>query len=102
MYVGKQFEDVNAALQTLYDKVENGEANREDAYAVKAAWADKKKKLHIFLPHNDLTNLDYYLAEACAFIYREQYDLALGKLEALLEITANLPSAYKVTPENVF
>lgn len=100
-YISAQFGQFHSALETLYDKTENGQANRGDAYAVKDMWADKKQKLHVFIPHNDISYVDYWLSEACALIYKNEYTLALGKLEVLLEITANLPDAYTLKLENV-
>lgn len=101
-YIDEQFNHFHATLETLYDKIEEKTATREDAYAVRDLWADKKSKLHIFIPHNDISYIDYWLSEACALIYRSEYDLALGKIEVLLEITKNLPDAYSVNLENVF
>lgn len=101
-YIGSQFGHFHSALEALYDKIENNTATREDGYAVKEMWADKKSKLHIFVPHNDISYIDYWLCEACALIYTEKYDLALGKIEVLLEITKNLPDAYSVKLENIF
>lgn len=102
VYISTQFGQFNQALNTLYDKVENRTANREDAYAVRDMWADKKEKLHVFIPHNDISYVDYWLSEACSLIYKSEYDLALGKIEVLLEITKNLPDAYIIKLENVF
>ncbi len=101
-YIGQQLGQFHAALETLYDKIEDKSATREDAYAVKEMWGDKKSKLHVFIPHNDISYVDYWLSEACALIYTDEYDLALGKIEVLLEITKNLPDAYSVKLENVF
>ena len=101
-YISSQFKNFHAALETLYDKIEDKTATREDAYAVRNMWSDKKSKLHIFIPHNDISYIDYWLSEACALIYRDEYSLALGKIEVLLEITANLPDSYSVKLENVF
>jgi hypothetical protein len=101
-YIRTQFDQFHTAVESLYDKVENHTANREDGYAVKDMWADKKKKLHIFIPHNDISYIDYWLNEACALIYTQNYDLALGKVEVLKEITTNLPDAYSISLENVF
>ena len=101
-YLYGQFGEFHSALQTLYDKIEREEASREDAYAVKKMWENKKSKLHILVPHNDISYLDYWLSEACGLIYNEKYDLALGKVEVLLEITKNLPDAYTIKLENVF
>ncbi len=101
-YVNKQFGYFHDALETLYDKIEDKTATREDAYSVKGMWEDKKKKLHVFIPHNDISYVDYWLNEACALIYKDNFELALGKIEVLLEITDALPGAYTVKLENVF
>ncbi len=102
IYMHKQFDEFHDALGTLYKKVEDETANREDGYAVKKMWADKKSKLHVFIPHNDISYIDYWLSEACGLIYTKQYDLALGKIEVLQEITKNLPDAYTIKLENIF
>ena len=101
-YVDKQFKEFSAAVEILYDKVEKETANREDGFAVRTLWNDRKEKLHIFLPHNDISYIDYWLSEACGLIYNQEYSLALGKLEVLKEIAANLPDSYTLRLENIF
>ena len=102
IYVNKQFGDFSAAVDTLYGKVENKTANREDGFAVRELWNSKKEKLHVFLPHNDISYVDYWLSEACGLIYYENFELALGKIEVLKEISKNLPGAYRLKLENIF
>lgn len=101
-YVNKQFKEFSEAVEVLYDKVEKETANREDGFAVRTLWNNKKEKLQIFLPHNDISYIDYWLSEACGLIYNQEYSLALGKLEVLKEITANLPNSYTLRLENIF
>ncbi len=101
-YIGKQFDEFSAALDTLYDKIDDEVATREDGIAVRELWADKKSKLHVFLPHNDISYIDYWLNEACGLIYNGEYSLALGKIEVLKEISKNLPAAYVLNLENIF
>ena len=101
-YLYRQFAEFHGALETLYEKVDNEQASREDAYAVKKMWENKKSKLQVLVPHNDISYLDYWLGEACGLIYNRKYDLALGKIEVLLDITENLPDAYSIRLENVF
>lgn len=101
-YVTKQFLEFTVALETLYDKVDDKTANREDGFAVRTLWNDRKRKLNVFLPHNDIAYVDYWLNEACGLIYNERYELALGKLEVLKEIAANLPDSYTLKIENIF
>ncbi|MBO5328662.1 MAG: DUF4363 family protein [Clostridia bacterium] len=102
VHVKDEFTKFNGAVCTLYDKVENEEVNREDAYAVRNLWENQKETLHIFLPHNDISYIDYWLNEACSLIYTKNYDLALGKLEVLKEISLNLPHGYTLKLENIF
>lgn len=101
-YLNQQFVEFYGAVQTLYDKTEMQTANREDAYAVREMWADKKSRLHVFIPHNDISYVDYWLNEACGFIYTGQYELALSNLEVLRQIAKTLPDSYSVKLENVF
>ena len=101
-YVTKQFNEFSDAVETLYEKTENKTANREDGFAVRTLWNAKKEKLHIFLPHNDISYVDYWLSEACGLIYNMNYELALGKLEVLKEIAKNLPDSYGLSLENIF
>lgn len=102
IYVRRQFAQFGDALETLYRKIENEEANREDGYAVRKLWADKKGKLHIFLPHNDISYVDYWLNEACGLVYEGNYPLALCKIEVLRDVAKNLPDAYRLKLENIF
>lgn len=102
IYLNKQFDEFGGALDTLYKKVEDRTANREDAYAVRDMWLDKKSKLHIFVPHNDISYIDYWLNETCGLIYTGEYDSALCKLEVLKEIASGLPDSYSVKLENIF
>ena len=101
-YVNDQFEGFSQALDALYTKVEDQTATAEDGFAVRALWTDKKSKLQIFVPHNDISYVDYWLSEACGLLYNGEYELALGKVEVLKEIAKNLPDAYNVKFENIF
>lgn len=102
IYLENQFNEFSSALDTLYEKIEDETATVEDGYAVRTLWTDKKSKLHILIPHNDISYIDYWLSEACGLIKNGHYDLALGKVEVLKEITKNLPDAYSLKFENIF
>ena len=102
IYIKNQFNEFESALDTLYSKIEDKSATREDGTAVRTLWNDKKSKLQVLLPHNDISYVDYWLSEACGLLYNGEYELALGKIEVLKEITKNLPDAYSLRLENIF
>lgn len=102
IYLHRQFDEFYGAIEALYAKVETQTANREDARAVRDMWADKKSRLHVFIPHNDISYVDYWLNETCGLIYTREYDFALANLEVLKQIALALPDTYSVKLENVF
>lgn len=102
IYIRRQFSSFCDSVEILYDKTEDRTASREDGFAVRALWEDRKSKLHIFVPHNDISYVDYWLNEACGLIYVGEYELALAKLEVLREIAKKLPDAYSLRLENIF
>ncbi len=101
-YVDKTFGEFSAQLETLYEKTEDESATRGDAEAVRVSWNEKKKVLHVWVPHNDISYVDYWLSEGLSLIETGQYDDALSKLEVLKEICRNIPAAYAFSFENIF
>lgn len=101
-YLTKQFDEFSSALETLYEKVDNRTATPDDGFAVRAVWNDKKSKLHVIVPHNDISYIDYWLSECCGLLQNGEYELALGKVEVLKEIAKTLPDSYSVCFENIF
>lgn len=101
IYINKQFNEFSGALDTLYSKIEDRTATREDGTAVRTLWNDKKSKLQVLLPHNDISYVDYWLSEACGLLYNGEYALALGKIEVLKEIAKNMPDSYGIRLENI-
>ncbi len=101
-YVEREFDAFGDELETLYDKTEEGRANGEDAKAVQTSWETRKERLHIWIPHNDITRLDDYMAEVVRLIAEQNYALALPKLEILMHLTECLPATYRPAVENIF
>lgn len=101
-YIEHNFELFAEELQTLYDKTEQKEATAEDAKALRSSWDAKKQHMHVWIPHNDISYVDYWLNETIGLIYVKDYEHALPKLEVLLEICDKIPSGYSPSFENVF
>ena len=100
--VGKTFDTFTAALEALYDKTENKTATYEDGKAIRTFWKDKKKGLHVWIPHVSIENIDYQLNEALGYLYEGKYDDALPKIEVLIEMAEKIPKSYSFSFENIF
>ena len=101
IHVENEFKELSAQLRSLYDKTEAETATREDAEAVRITWNDKKETLPIWVPHNDISYIDYWLSEGLSLIYTKNYDEALSKIEVLIDICKKIPAAYGFSIENI-
>ena len=101
-YVKSTFSEFNEILETLQLKTEEHTAVKEDGYSAQKYWLECKSQLHAYIPHNDIKDIDYWLAEAVSLISTEDFDLALSKLEVLIEICEHIPGTFGIKFENIF
>ena len=101
-YVQTTFETFHSALRALKHKTELGEVNYTDGLAIRSYWDEKKQIMHIWVPHTALAEIDYQLDEAIGFLYTEQYENALPKIEVILGLSENVPHGYTFRLGNIF
>ncbi|MBE5752263.1 MAG: DUF4363 family protein [Clostridia bacterium] len=102
VYVNDTFAFFERALLSLYDKTEAQTATYEDGTAVQRFWEEKKKSLHVWVPHTAIQEVDYQLYEAVGFLYVQDYKAALPKIEVVLGMCENIPHSYTLGVENIF
>ncbi|HIR22241.1 MAG TPA: DUF4363 family protein [Candidatus Scatosoma pullicola] len=100
--VGSTFRTFSEALCSLYEKTEEKTAAYEDGVALRTFWKDKKRTLHIWIPHTSIENVDYQLNEALGYLSEQKYDDALPKIEVLIEMSEKIPRSYAFSFENIF
>ena len=93
-YVQTSFQNFESSLRRLKGKIEREEVNHDDGLAVRAFWNEKKKIMHVWIPHTALQEIDYQLDEAIGFLYVQKYEDALPKLEVLIGLSENVPKGY--------
>jgi hypothetical protein len=101
-YVDNAFESFRAILCGLYEKAESSKATHEDGIAVQKFWEDKKKTLHVWLPHTTLEPVDFQLSEALGYLYEGQLTDALPKIEVLIDMAENIPHVFMFKIGNIF
>lgn len=100
-FVHRQFEEFDVVLETLYEKVDDQTATQDDVYAVQKNWLDKKRWLHAFIPHNEIKEIDLWLAEAVTLVRDKEWKDAISKIEVLKELSEQIPKTFIVSWENV-
>ena len=101
-FVKRQFCEFDTVLEVLYEKVSDETATEDDVYAVQKNWLDKKRYLHAFIPHNEIKELDLWLAESVKLVREKEWTDAVSKIEVLKELSEQIPKTFSVTWENIF
>ncbi len=100
-FVKRQFNEIHQVLETLYDKVDEEKATQDDVYAVQKNWIEKKKVLHIFIPHNEIKEMDLWLSESATLVRDKEWNDAISKIEVLIELTEQIPKTFRLSWENI-
>ena len=100
-YLKDTFSEFEKVVIATYDKTEEKISVKEDVLTVQKFWIEKKRSLHIFIPHNDIKEIDLWIAEAVSLVENEEYEDALSKLEVVLEMIEQIPKTYSLRIENI-
>ncbi len=101
-FVNNEFNEFSLAIECLYEKTLNETAVTDDVYAVQTNWLVKKRHLHAFISHNEIKEIDLWLAESVILVRDKKWTDALSKIEVLKELIEQLPRSFILTLENVF
>lgn len=100
-FVNKQFSEFSYVLEVLYQKVDDEVATQEDVYAAQNNWLNKKRYLHAFIPHNEIKEIDLWLAESATLVRDKEWKDAISKIEVLKELAEQIPKTFALSWENV-
>ena len=101
-YVQKEFGELHDCLQVVYEKVDEQTATIDDIYSVQKLWLNKKKTMHMFLPHNEIKEVDLWIAETATLVRDGEWQDALSKIEVLRELSEQIPKSFTVSLSNIF
>ncbi len=101
-FIERQFDEFSVVVDELYDKIDQKTAKQDDVYAVQNNWLSKKQYLHAFIPHNEIKEIDLWLAESATLVRDEKWEDAVSKIEVLKELSEQIPKTFKISFANIF
>lgn len=102
IYVNSAFDRLLEQALIMQEKEINKTATPTDAENVKNCWIKEKEKMHAFISHNDIKELDMWLSEGIAFTKSGKYEEAYTKYVVIADLCKSIPKGYLIRFENVF
>ena len=101
IFVKNQFAQAHEATTIVYEKTLNQTATEDDVYNLQNLWLNKKEYLHIFIPHNEIKEVDLWLSECVKLVKDKEWTDAITKLEVLRELFEQIPKTFRPSIENI-
>ena len=101
IYLRKTFDNLHEDFTLAYMKIKDEKATPDDANAIRTRWIAQKKKLHFFISHNDIKEMDLWLSETVAYLKLGDIEEAVSKLEVAIHLTEQIPINYFIRFENI-
>lgn len=102
IYVNSAFDRLLEQALIMQEKETNKTATPADAENVRNCWIKEKEKMHAFISHNDIKELDMWLSEGIAFTKSGKYEEAYTKYVIIADLCKSIPKGYLIRFENVF
>jgi hypothetical protein len=100
-YIRNEFNEFHTVISELYEKVDENVAGEDDVYAVQKNWLEKKRSLHAFIPHNEIKEVDLWLAESATLVRDKKWEDAISKIEVLKELAEQIPKTFSLSLANI-
>lgn len=100
-FVSTQFDDFKVTVDLIKIKAESNEATVDDLMNLRKNWLNKKKSLHVFIPHNEIKELELWLSEAVSFAEFDDQKELVDKLEVLSSLSSEIPKTFLISFENI-
>lgn len=100
-FVLKTFDELRVEIDECLEKANNEVLTKKEVEDFQEKWEDKKKYLHIFIPHTDIKEIGLWVSEAIAFTEYENFEESADKLKVIYDLLISTPQNYRFRLENV-
>ena len=97
----KSFDDLQRKVGTCLEKANEQTLTKKEVEEFQQEWEDKKKYLHVFIPHADIREVGLWVSEAIAFTEYENFEESADKLKVIYDLLKQIPQNYRFKIENL-
>ena len=100
--VQKTFDEFYQIIEATQSKLQGETPTLSDSESLEDFWLDKKRSLHVWIPHTEIKEIDLWVSECVAYTRLGQFDEAITKLDVLKVLASQVPHNFSLLLENLF
>jgi hypothetical protein len=97
----KQFDEFKLSVSKCLDKADDKTITVNDIDKLSTDWEEKRKYLHVFIPHTEIKEIGLWLSEATAFAKSGNIEEVADKLKVVYDLSKQIPDNFRVKIENI-
>ena len=97
----KQFDEFKSSVSECLDKANAKTLTVNDINELSTDWEDKRKYLHVFIPHTEIKEIGLWLSEATAFAEFGNMEETADKLQVIYDLSKQIPDNFRIKIENI-
>ena len=97
----KQFDEFKKSVSICKDKADEETLTLTDMKDLQSGWEDKRKYLHVFIPHTEIKEIGLWLSEAIAFTEYDNMEETSDKLQVIYDLSCQIPENFRIKIENI-
>ena len=102
IFIENSFSSLEEAFTELGEDIEREVCTREKAEKALEKWLDEKEKLHAFIPHSEIKELDLWISETVGLVEKKDYKEAFVKNQVTLNLLKEIPKTFSIRFANLF
>ena len=100
--VKKTFEEFDCLVCVTQEKLKSESPSVLDSEGLFDFWFEKKRLLHVWIPHAEIKEIDLWISECSAYTKLGMFNEAITKLDVLKMLSKQLPHNFSLKIENLF
>lgn len=99
--VNNSFSELEKTAKICQQKAIEETLVEDDVLILQKKWLKNKKRLHVWIPHNEIKEIELWIAECVRTTANEKYPDSAEKLEVIIELCQQIPKTFAISWQNI-
>ncbi len=99
--VNNSFSELEKTAKICQQKAIEETLVEDDVLVLQNKWLKNKKRLHVWIPHNEIKEIELWIAECVRTTANEKYPDSAEKLEVIIELCQQVPKTFAISWQNI-